>query len=58
MRLLADECVYRATVDFLRKLGHDIVTVQEINLIGHPDNKILACAIKQGRVLILSLIHI
>jgi predicted nuclease of predicted toxin-antitoxin system len=52
MKLFADECVYRNTVESLRSWGHDVETVQDVGLIGHEDEDLLAHAIAQERVLI------
>ena len=52
MKLFADECVYRVTVEALRSWGHDVVTTQEANLVGEADAIQLQEAISQGRILI------
>jgi predicted nuclease of predicted toxin-antitoxin system len=52
MKLFADECVYRVTVEALRAWGHDVVTTQEEGLAGKADTVQLARATEQGRVLI------
>ncbi|MEW5956134.1 MAG: DUF5615 family PIN-like protein [Chloroflexota bacterium] len=52
MKLFADECVYHITVKALRSWGHDVVTTQELNLVGKADKLQLEAAISQGRVLI------
>jgi len=38
MKFLADECVYRITVQTLRAYGHDVLTVQEAGFAGKPDD--------------------
>lgn len=52
MKFLADECVYKITIDLLRSRGHDVHTAQEAGLAGKPDDQILAYAIRHERVLI------
>lgn len=52
MNILADECVYKATVILLRSWGHDVLTAQEAGLAGKPDEEILAYAVRHERVLI------
>jgi predicted nuclease of predicted toxin-antitoxin system len=52
LQLLADECVYKATVDFLLTLGYDVVTVQELGLAGANDDAIIDRAVALGRVLL------
>jgi predicted nuclease of predicted toxin-antitoxin system len=49
---LADECVYRATVDFLRGLGYDIVTVQDLGLAEAEDSIVIHHAVTMGRILL------
>ena len=50
--LLADECVYTATTDYLRSLGCDVVTVQELGLSGASDDVVIDKALALGRVLL------
>ncbi len=50
--LLADECVYKATTDYLRSLGCDVVTVQELGLAGASDDEVIDKALVLGRVLL------
>ena len=50
--LLADECVYKATTDFMRSLGCDVVTVQELGLAGASDDVVIDKALALGRVLL------
>ena len=52
MNILADECVYKVTVNLLRSWGYDVLTAQEAELAGKPDEEILAYAIMHERVLI------
>lgn len=52
MKLFADECVYKVTVDLLRSWGHDVHTAEEAGVAGKPDDQILAYAIAHKRVLI------
>jgi predicted nuclease of predicted toxin-antitoxin system len=51
-RLLADECVYQATVEFLRGLSYDVVTVQELGLEGAKDVTIIQQAVALERALL------
>ena len=39
-------------VDLLRKAGHDVVTINELELVGSDDTVVLDCARKQERVLL------
>jgi len=52
LQLLADECVYKATTDFLIELDYDVVTAQELGLAGADDDTIIAKAVALGRVLL------
>jgi len=40
MKLLADECLYLLTTIFLRKHGHDVLTIQETGLIGIKNGEV------------------
>ena len=52
LQLLADECVYKATTDFLLSLGYDVVTAQELGLSGADDDIVIDKAVTLGRVLL------
>lgn len=51
LRLLLDENIGILTVTFLRKQGHDVVSILELNR-GIPDEKVLAEGVKHSRILI------
>jgi predicted nuclease of predicted toxin-antitoxin system len=51
-RLLADECVYQATSDFVRGLGCDLITIQDANLAGAKDKAVIELATDLERVLL------
>lgn len=53
MQLYADEDFPEGAVDELRRLGHDVLTVQEDNRRGEPDASMLARAHRLGRVVII-----
>ena len=52
MRLLCDQDVYAATVQFLRDLGHDVVTAADANMARAVDIRLLEAAQKDGRVFV------
>lgn len=52
IRFLLDECTFIATASFLRKLGFDVVTVNELGLSGLSDDKIFELAHKENRILL------
>ena len=52
MRLLTDQDVYAATVQFLRNLGHDVVTADEQKLSQSADAELLRIAQADGRVFV------
>jgi predicted nuclease of predicted toxin-antitoxin system len=52
LQLLADECVYNATTDFLLNLGYDVVTAHGLGLSGADDDVIIDKAVALGRVLL------
>src|SRR5438105_4090552 len=51
-RLYADENFKRATVEELRRLGHDVLTVQEAGQQGGNDPHVLAYATALGRAVL------
>jgi hypothetical protein len=53
-RLFADEDFDHPVVEELRRLGHDILTVQDAGLANHglPDVDVLAFAVSQGRAVL------
>ncbi|NJL52026.1 MAG: DUF5615 family PIN-like protein [Hydrococcus sp. SU_1_0] len=53
LRLLIDEdSQAKLLVNLLRKAGHDVVTINELELSGSDDTVVLDCARKQERVLL------
>lgn len=46
MRFLADQCVYRVTVEYLRNLGHAVVTAEDLHLQRADDSTLLAKAVE------------
>ena len=50
--LLADENIGPDVVTGLKARGHDLRTLQDEHLIGHPDAEILARATSYGRVVL------
>lgn len=52
MRLLADQDVYAATVQFLRDSGHDVATASELGLSQSADAELLRAAHADGRLFV------
>jgi len=52
MRLLLDQDVYRITRDFLRNLGHDVVTAGDMGLGKANDLTLLKTAQEEKRILV------
>jgi predicted nuclease of predicted toxin-antitoxin system len=52
MRFLADQDLWKTTVDLLRAWGHDVVTASEIDFARASDEELLSKARKEGRLLI------
>jgi len=52
MRFLADEDVYRATVERLRAWGHDVITAREIGMQLASDEEPLFKAQQTNRLLV------
>lgn len=51
-RFLADENFPTQAVQFLRRMGCRVITVQEINRRGHPDENHAAYALRHGLILL------
>ena len=52
MRFLTDQDVYAITIQFLRGLGHEVVTAAQIGLAQAEDLELLRVAQDQGRILV------
>lgn len=52
MRLFLDHCVSRRTVDYLRQIGHEVLTSKELEKESAFDRDILAAAASTDRVLV------
>jgi Domain of unknown function (DUF5615) len=52
LKLLLDEQISAAVAEQLRRRGHDVVAVTEIELHGSDDETVLARAIDDGRALV------
>ena len=52
MKFLADQDIWKATVDLLRSWGHDIMTASEIDLARASDEELLTKARNEGRLLV------
>ena len=50
MRFLVDQCVYSQTIRYLRDLGHDLVTAEDLGLQRADDEVLLAKAVELARV--------
>lgn len=51
-RLYADEQFPRPVVEYLRRLGHDVLTVQAAGNSGNPDLEVLSFAIADQRAVL------
>ena len=52
MRWLIDEMLPGATAGELRALGHDAVSVREVDLAGVEDDRVLGFAVIEGRTVV------
>ena len=52
MRFLADQDVYRITIDALQEWGHDVVSVKDIGMARARDQDLLSAAWNADRILI------
>jgi|FaiFalDrversion3_1042247.scaffolds.fasta_scaffold22998_2 predicted nuclease of predicted toxin-antitoxin system len=52
LKILADECTFDITVEFLRRHGYPVITVKELGLAGAKDHVVFAKAQELGAVLL------
>ena len=52
MRLFCDQNIMVETVEFLRRLGHDVRGTRDVGLALAPDDDVLAFAIRENRILL------
>jgi predicted nuclease of predicted toxin-antitoxin system len=52
MRILTDQDIYNITIEWLKKEGHDVITVKELGMSRSPDEKILEKATEMQRLFI------
>jgi predicted nuclease of predicted toxin-antitoxin system len=52
MKFLADQDVWKATVDLLRAWGHDVITASELDLARASDEELLKVARSEDRILV------
>jgi predicted nuclease of predicted toxin-antitoxin system len=52
MRFLTDQDVYAASIQFLRGLGHDVVTAADVGMARADDATVLQTAQEDGRVFV------
>ncbi|MFQ5632419.1 MAG: DUF5615 family PIN-like protein [bacterium] len=57
MKIFIDECIWQVTHDFVRQLGHDIVTAIEAGLGGEDDEVLLAQAVSENRAFLTRDMH-
>jgi len=57
MRLFVDECVWRATRDYVEQLGHDIACVEQHDLSGAEDKTVIAKAVAENRAFLTRDMH-
>jgi predicted nuclease of predicted toxin-antitoxin system len=52
MKFLIDQDVYKVTIDFLRGLGHEVITARELGLATASDIDILRAAYERNLILV------
>lgn len=52
MKFLIDQDIYYVTIDFLRKLGYDVLTCKDVGLLKASDKSILTYAKENQRILL------
>ncbi len=57
MRFFTDECVWQATIDFLRSQQHDVMTTNDAGLRETEDELLLSYAVSKKRIFIMRDMH-
>ena len=57
MKFFTDECVWQATIDFLRSQGHDVITTNDAGLRETEDELLLKYAVSKKRIFITRDMH-
>ena len=52
MKFLIDECLRPLVAAGLRDVGHDAIHVGDVGLLGATDEKIMALAVEQARIVV------
>jgi len=52
MQFLADECIYKSTIDLLKSKGYYVISVKDVGLSGASDREILAKARESKSILL------
>ena len=52
MKLFANENLFDPIIDYLRSLGHDVLSIREAGLCGISDDEVYQLACKEKRVII------
>lgn len=50
IKILADECVGKKTIEQLRRAGYDVESIRELGLRGLPNGNLISRAIKEREV--------
>ena len=51
MKIVADENLFEPIIDYLRKLGHDVLSIRDTSHSGISDDEIYTLACKEKRVI-------
>jgi predicted nuclease of predicted toxin-antitoxin system len=52
MKMFADENLFEPIIDYLRSLGHDVISIRELGLPGISDDEVYQRACKEKQVII------
>jgi predicted nuclease of predicted toxin-antitoxin system len=57
VNFLSDECVWQATIDFLRSQGHNVMTTNDAGLRETDDELLLSYAVSKKRIFLTRDMH-
>lgn len=52
MKIIADENLFEPIIDYLRSLGHEVLSIRDAGLSGIPDDEVYQRACEEDRVIV------
>ena len=52
MKIIADENLFEPIIDYLRRLGHDVLSIRDVGLSGISDDAVFQKACHEARIIV------